>query len=253
MSSNSNDPFSPKYGITNGQQQAMQPQYGGMPVAQPKHELNGLLIPLIIAVVLLVASLIFSVWAFLGRQDYKDNSDQKSALAVKIAEQEVSSAKDKEFLEKEKKPLKTYKGPASFGTVTVQFPKTWSAFVTESSTNTTTPVDGYFAPGFVPGIQSGVGMALRLQVVGQQYSDELKKFDSLATSGKVKISPFSLKNVNNTLGSRVDGAIDLAYPDKQGSLILLPIRDKTIEISTESPEYMNDFDNIILPNLTFIP
>lgn len=253
MSNNPNDPFSPKYGMTNSQQQAMAPQYGGMPVGVAKESMNTLLIPLVLSIIFLLFALGFATWAFLGRQDYKNNSDQKSAAAVKVAEQQLSSAKDKEFIEKEKNPLRTYKGPATFGTVTIQYPKTWSAFVTESSANTSQPIDGYFHPGFVPGLQSGVGVALRVQVVGQQYSDELRKYESLLTTGKVRVSAYTPTNSKGVLGSRVDGAINLNAPDKTGSIILLPIRDKTLEISTESPEFMNDYNNIILPNLRFTP
>jgi len=36
-------------------------------------------------------------------------------------------------------------------------------------------------------------------------------------------------------------------------MILLPLRDKTLKISTESQQFVGDFDNIILANLKFVP
>ena len=226
-------------------------QYGGMPVGQPRKTLNGLLIPLIISVLLLLGALGFGLWSFTGMQDYKNNSDKKVSSAVQIAQQETSTAKDKEFIEKEKSPLKQYKGPAAFGTVTIQYPKTWSAFVTETTNGGGTPVDGYFHPGFVPGLQSGTDFALRVKVVSKQYADEMKQFESKMKAGKVKISPYKApKMTDGTVGSRIDGEINTGQQD---SMILFPLRDKTIEISTESGQFRGDFDSIILANLTFVP
>jgi hypothetical protein len=240
-------PLPPQYGPM--PQQPM--QYGGMPIAQPKKRMNGLLIPFVLTVVFLLAALSFGIWAFMGREDYKANADKKIAAAVVIAQQETSSAKDKEFTEKEKSPLKEYKGPAAYGTLTIQYPKTWSAFVTESDNTGGTPVDGYFHPNFVPGLQSKTDYAMRVKVVSKQYADELKGFESKIKAGKVTVAPFtSSKLPAGVVGSRIDGEINTGQQD---SMVLFPLRDKTIEISTESAQFKGDFDSIILANLTFVP
>lgn len=244
------DPFAPKYGVTPGQMPQQPMQYGGMPVQLPKDGPNRLLIPFVICLVLFVAAAGFGMWAFANMQDYKNNSDKKVATAVQIAQQETSSAKDKEFVEKEKSPLKEYKGPAAFGTLSIQYPKTWSAFVTESDNNGGTPIDGYMHPGFVPGLQSGTDFALRVKVVSRQYADELKQYESRVKAKKVSISPYTAPKVSGVLGSRIDGEINTGQQD---SMVLFPLRDKTIEISTESSQFKGDFDSIILANLTFVP
>lgn len=241
-------PQQPQYGIPQQHQPPM--QYGGMPVQLPKNGPNKLIIPLILSVLLFVAAAVFGIWAFTGMQDYKNNSDKKVATAVEIAKQEASTAKDKEFVEKEKNPLKEYKGPAAFGTLSLQYPKTWSAFITEAENNSGTPIDGYLHPGFVPGLQSGTDYALRVKVVSRQYADELKQFESKVKSHKVTVSPYSAPKVAGILGSRVEGEINTGQQD---TLVLFPLRDKTIEISTESAQFKGDFDTLILPNLTFVP
>lgn len=236
----------PQYGASQPQQPM---QYGGMPVQLPKNGMNKLLIPLVISIVLFLGAVGFGVWAYTSMQDYKNNSDKKVTSAVEIAEQQTSTAKDKEFLEKEKNPLKQYKGPAAFGTVNIQYPKTWSAFITESDKNDT-PVDGYLHPNFVPGVQSGTDFALRVKVLSKQYADVLKQYESKVKSGKVKISPYTAPKVSNVLGSRIEGEINTGQQD---SMVLFPLRDKTLEISTESSQFKGDFDSIILANLTFVP
>lgn len=186
----------------------------------------------------------------MGMQDYKTNIQPKIDKAVAIAEENTKTAKDKEFVEKEKNPLKEYKGPAAYGTVSIHYPKTWSAFVTETNSGST-PVDGYFHPGFVPGIQSETDFALRVKVVSQQYADVMKQFESKAKAGKVKVSPYTAPKLGSAVvGSRVDGEINTGQQD---SMVLFPLRDKTIEISTESNQFLGDFNSIILANLTFVP
>lgn len=252
MQPNQQDPFASKYGMPlPGQPQPQGPQqFAGMPVGQPKKGMNVLLIPFILTLLFFLGAAGFGIWAFAGMQDYKNNSDKKSAAAVEIAKQEVSTAKDKEFVEKEKNPLDTYKGPAAFGTLNIQYSKKWSAFVTEAQGNTSTPVDGYFHPNFVPGVQSGTDFALRVKVTGRSYAEEMKQYDSKVKQGKVKVSPYSAPKVPGVLGSRIEGEINTG---QQGVLVLFPVRDKTIQISTESTQFKGDFDSIIMANLTFVP
>lgn len=196
----------------------------------------------------LLGALGFGYWAYAERADYKDNVDQKIATAVEAAQNETSVAKDAEFVEKEKLPLRDYQGPAAYGSVLIKYPKTWSAYVDEKSGS---PVlDGYFHPTTVPGSASGTLIALRVQVLASSYDQELKQFDSLAKNGKVRVSAYSLPLVPGTTGARIDGEI---ISKKQGSMILLPMRDKTLKIWTEAEQYVGDFNNNILANITFTP
>src|SRR5690348_14263975 len=108
-----------------------------------------LLLSLIVASVFLVAAVAFGGWAFANMLDYKNNVDKKVGAAVASAKQEEDTAKDAAFAEQEKQPLKTYTGPAAYGSVTINYPKTWSGYVADTR-NATPYVDGYFYPGVVP-------------------------------------------------------------------------------------------------------
>lgn len=196
----------------------------------------------------LIATLIFAFWAYFSMLDYKNNSDKKSDKAVEIATKIESSRKDKEFAEKEKEPLTTYSGPTTFGSLEISYPKTWSAYVIESD-KSSTPVDAYFHPKFVPGVNTGTLFALRVQVSSQSYEQEIKKFEGKIKNGKSTLTAYSPKNVPSTVGSRVDGDINTA---PNGSAVLLPLRDKTIIISTESQDFMNDFNSFVLEYLKFV-
>jgi len=211
--------------------------------------INILLIPLIVVSVFLLGAAFFGYWAFNDRQDYKYNSDQKVAAAVDAAQKRTAAADAKTFAEQEKNPLKKYVGPAAFGSVTVQYPKTWSAYVQENSS--AQPLNGYFQPDFVPDAAgTGQVFALRIQLVQQSYDQSLQQYTSQVESGGLTITPYSFPKVTSVIGARITGKIE---QNKNGEMIIMPLRNMTLKISTESTNYLPDFRNIILPNLVFTP
>lgn len=225
------------------------------PVAQPvypvssaglKGGMNPLLIPLIIVVVLLLISLGFGVWAFMGRQDYKNNVDEKISQAVAVAEENLTIKKDAEFAESYKLPYTTFRGPAAFGTLTINYPKTWSNYLNESSG---TPVDGFMQPNYVSSNKNETNYALRYQVAERQYDQEVKAFDSKVKNGTVKSSAYRVPKQESVLGLRLEGEIESR---KTGVMVMLPLRDKTIKIWTEGEEFRSDYQKI-LEELTFVP
>lgn len=215
------------------------------------HKLNEkgeLLLPLIVVALLLVGSLGFGTWAFMGRQEYKNNVDEKIAEAVIVAEENLTIKKDAEFAESYKQPYSVYKGPSALGTLTISYPKTWSNYVDNSNSGGIS-LDGIMHPGYIPGNTDTVNYALRYQVVEQEYEDELRRFDGSIKQGKLSASAYRLPNLESILGVRVEGELDAK---KQGVMILLPLRDKTVKIWTEGNEFRADFD-AILSKATFIP
>lgn len=209
--------------------------------------MNALLIPFILTLVLFLAISGFAVWAFMGRQDYKNNTDQKIATAVNIAKKQTATEKDNLFAEASKLPLTNYQGPSALGSILVKYPKTWSAYVDDTGKGSS-PLDGYFHPTTVPGVSSGTAYALRVQVLERSFADELRSFDSQVKSGKARTQPYEAVNVPGVIGARIEGEI---APKQQGIVILLPLRDKTIKIYTMSDQYYNDFNNNVLPNFKF--
>jgi len=212
--------------------------------------INILLIPLIVLFLFFCGAAGFGVWAYQGRQDYKLNVDKKIGDAVIIANQKLSTQKDKDFAEKEKLPLRTYIGPSAYGSLSIQYPKTWSAYIADN-TDTDPFIEGYFYPGTVPNItKEKASFALRVVMVQESYSAVLADFQSQLEQGKVSISPYKLAKVPNIVGSRVNGEVEEGM---NGSMILLPLRDKTLKIWTNSTQFLPDFETNILPNFSFSP
>lgn len=206
--------------------------------------------------VLLIAVSAFAVWAFRSRQDYKDNTDQKINAAVSAAKETQAAQLKKEFAEQSKSPNKTYQGPSAYGSVTFKYPKTWSAYVDE--TNSSEPINGYFYPDKVPGTQSPTAFALRIELISSPYAQVMQQFDAQIKQGTVKAAAYVPPKIKHTPniqpGTKLNGVINRNQAgDQQGSMVVIQVRDKTLEISTQSPNFLADFNNTILATLSFIP
>ncbi|MEJ0073756.1 MAG: hypothetical protein WDN27_06870 [Candidatus Saccharibacteria bacterium] len=220
-------------------------------IAGDQRGVNVLLLPLVLLLVLFLGAVGFSVWAYGSQQDYKNNTDAKIATAVAADKQSVQAADAKQYAEAAKSPLKSYTGPDAYGSVKVEYPKTWSAYVDTSSSST--PLDAYFHEDYVPSTQSKLTYNLRVQVDTQSYDNVLSQYASKVKNGTVTATPYSLPNVTGVTGTMLAGNIFNSSQSGAGTIVLLPLRANTLEIWTESNDYLSDFNTYILPNLTFSP
>lgn len=213
-------------------------------------ELNVLLVPVILLALLFVGAGTFAVWAYNSSQDYKNNVDTKVAAAVSANTKSVQVADAEQYAEAAKKPLKTYTGPEQYGNLQVSYPKTWSGYVVNDNGGSN-PLDAYFSPDVVPSVNNQTSVfALRAQITSRTYSQVLGQFNGALQQKKVTVTPYVLPKLPKIIGVRIDGQI---AQGKQGSMIVLPLRDKTLLLWTESSSYLSDFNNNILPNITFSP
>ena len=207
--------------------------------------INGLMLSLILTVTFLLIAVGFGAWAYMSRQDYKLNSDKKSDKAVAIAIQKTKSEKDNEFLEREKEPLRDYSGPVGLGSIAFKYPKTWSATAKDSDSE----LSLIMHPLVISTNEKSI-YALRVEVINQGYDRVVSQQDSNVKKGALTATPFALQKLPNVVGIRFDGQLT---KEKNGAMILLPLRDKTLRISTESKDFIGDLDKIILPAFSYSP
>lgn len=212
---------------------------------------NLLVIPLVLVTLILFAVAGFAYYAYGQSMHYKNDVDAIVSQNVDEAKQQISDQKDKDFAEKEKSPYLTYNGPEAYGSIKLVYPKTWSGYVETGNGSGSKPVDGYFMPGQVPSVDdANNSFALRVTIVQTAYDQIMKQYAALVKNGKVTVQPYKSPNIPGIVGSRVDGQIS---SKKQGNMVVLPYRDKTLQLWTESTDYTNDFNNIILPNFSLTP
>lgn len=209
-------------------------------------EVNLLLVGMIVFALLFITSTVFAVMYYGKYKDWKENVDPKINAAVDKATTEQKSKLDLEFEEKEKYPLQEYISSPSLGSVKVMYPKTWSAYVDEGTSNTT-PIKGFFHPSFVPSVEKKIRFALRIELLDTSYANHLKSFDDKIKRKELTASAVQISGVT---GTRLDGLLE---KETNGSIVIMPLRDKTLRVWTESEEYRKDFDEIILKEFTFVP
>lgn len=215
--------------------------------------MNKLTIPLVLVLLLFVIAVIFGIWAFSGQQDYKKNTNQKIAVAVEAAQKKQSATDATNYSYEEQKPFLTYNGPSEYGSLSIMYPKDWSAYVIVAAANqqSSTPINGYFDPGVIPDVQNTASVfSLRFEIVQQSYSQVVQSYSANTTAKLVTVTPYALPKVPSDIGVMVNGEI---AQNIQGSMVILPIRETTLEVWTETSAFMTDFNTVILPNISFSP
>lgn len=202
--------------------------------------------------ILFIASAVFGAWAYQGRQNYKNNANAQSANAVSAAQKTLTAQLQASFDAQLKKPYASFAGPDTYGSISFSYPKTWSAYIDQTSTSE--PINGYFYPRIVPGISSTTAYALRIEVVNNTYSSVIQNYQQQVAAGLLKAKAYVpaklAKNANVQRGTRFDGTLATG---QVGALIAIPVRTQTLTIYTESTDFLDDFNNIVLPSLTFSP
>lgn len=219
--------------------------YNGSSMRNEFGESHPLLIITVVLGVLTIGFGAFGVWAFMNYQDQKNNVDAIVATAVSDAKEAQTNADRAVFEEQEKSPTRQIVGPADLGKVTFSYPKTWSVYVGRDGTGTNASYEAYFYPGAVPPLESEQPYALRTSITSTKYEAVLAGFNDRLKSGKLKASPVTVSGVD---GMRLDGEFNEKV---RGSMVILKIRDKTLQIYTQAETFKADFDTYILTSIEF--
>lgn len=204
---------------------------------------SGLVITAVLLGVLLVIMSGFAAWSFIQYLDYKDNVDPKVAAAVKTAKEEQATADQAAFDEERKVPTRKLVGPEDLGGVTLSFPRTWSVYVAKSGEDGN--FEAYLHPGSVPSLEGNTPYALRVSVLNKSYHDTLDDFSPDVQEGKLRSSTVEAAGER---GVRLDGVLEEGVV---GSMVIFKVRDKSLLVFTESPDYRADFNKFVLPSLKF--
>jgi hypothetical protein len=233
----------------------MNPQQTGGPVSYNSGSGRRGSIVTIVLAVLLVVAVIFGGWAFSKMNHYKNDADKIAADAVSKAKKDQALQLQAQFAEQSKSPFKTFHGSPTYGSISFNYPKTWSAYVDLSSTSE--PINGYFQPDVVPGVQSNTAFALRVEVVNTDYSQVMQQLASYISQGALTAKayvPPKLQGVANVVpGTYLSGQINNQDQTQRGNMLVIKVRDKTLEIYSESNSFAADFNNTVLSSLTFAP
>ncbi len=209
------------------------------PTPPPRHPARAWAI---IATVLLLIFVGLFAWAFSQYRSYRDDLQPKIETAVEGAVKAKQKELEESFqLERERLKL-TFRTNDRIANVSFLYPRDWSQYLVEKESGRL-QIEAIFHPTTV---QAGQVYALRLQVYQQTYDDVLRPYRGKIEKGELKAQP--IKN-NGTAGVRLEGQYTR---DRDGALVIFPIRDKTLVLLTESKAYLRVFNEVV-KTLNFTP
>lgn len=188
-----------------------------------------------------------TIWSYSRFADERDNTDKKVVAAEARAREDQRVETTLELEEANKLPFRTYLGPANLSGIKVSYPKSWSAYVDEANSSATVELALTLHPNIIQAFSVDSRYAFRLELVDSPYSDVTLQYERLVETQQIQAQGFELLE---TTGVRFDGEISNAV---FGTMIILPIRDKSLKVWTESNDYLDDFETIVTENLEFNP
>ncbi|MBQ3353170.1 hypothetical protein IJG89_02390 [Candidatus Saccharibacteria bacterium] len=207
---------------------------------------SGLIKTIIIVVLSLVAVTFIGlfIWMFIQYSDASSNLQGQIDMAVAQAKDEQATTMEAEFKEREKNPYTPFTGPADYGQLTFEHPKTWSVYVASDASNGG-DFEAFFNPAQVNPVSRSTINALRVVIrdkgfddVAAEYQRAMDKKDSNLTMEAVTFG----KN-NDITGNRYTGTIP--NTELNGFIVIFKIRDKTAILQTDSVLFQADFDRVL--------
>lgn len=180
-----------------------------------------------------------SIYYIRQYQTAKTTVDMQRAEAAEQARVEQKAADEADFAERIKEPYRSYSAPVVLGALQLSFPKSWNIYAEEDQ-DSGTQLNLYLTPDVVRADNNYNGAyALRLTLQRKLYTEIVEGLQEDIEEGLLRASPITVKGIEGT--SYAGQVIE----DRTGFMVVLPIRDKTLSIWTESTDYQKDFDKII--------
>ncbi len=229
--------------------QAPQPNYGyppqpGQPMqhGQPGQQVKSSPILTVLTVLFGLGTVIFVVlfiWMAARYTEVSNDVDKKIKDATIAAVDENTAKLEADFTEREKTPNRTFAGPADYGEVTFEYPKTWAVYEYASASNGG-DYGAVFFPYAVTGTDANTINALRFVINNNSYDSIVQELQKDIADGKITtdLRQINGANANFYLGQLRDGIY--------GAMVIIKVRDKTVIIQTDAYSvYGNDFETLL--------
>lgn len=220
------------------------PQSPMVPVSEKDNA--GLIKTIIIIVVSLIAVTFVGlfIWMFLQYNELSEDVKGQIDAAVTEAKDEQAAKMEAEFSEREKYPYRTFSGPADYGELTFEYPKTWSVYVAADASNGG-DYTAYFNPVQVDTVGRDTINALRLVIRDKNFDDVASEYQRALdrNNSGLTVTSITFGKNNDVTGNRYSGKIP--NTDLNGYIVIFKIRDKTAILQTDSVYFQDDFDKLI--------
>lgn len=194
---------------------------------------------IILLTLLLIGALLLAFYFYTLYTSASSDLDSKIEAAVLEANKEQENLLRAEFDEQEKKPYKTFTGPADYGSLSFQYPKTWSVYIDKDASNGGN-FEAYLHPLEIAPINDNQSrFALEVYITNDTFENAASYYAQKIKDGALKSSVIQ---INGQDAARYDGELPNGF---LGSVVIIKIRDKIAYLQTDAEIYEEDFNKII--------
>ena len=247
--STSTTPAQPGIMTTNPTQPGGMASHGAQVIEKPiKRDVAGLVKTIVIIILSLIALTFIGLFIWIFSEYDRVQLDVNGQIEEAVAEaKDEQAAKDEaEFLQREKYPYRTFKGPADYGELTFEYPKTWSVYV-EADATKGGDYYAFFNPIEVSTVSDDTINALRVSILTTAYDEvvadyqrDVERRDSNLVAEAVEYNGIPMMRYTGTIpGTELSGII-----------VVFKIRDKTVVMQTDSMLFEGDYTTL-LNSVTF--
>lgn len=163
-------------------------------------------------------------------------SQIEQAVAVAIAEN--TTKMEEEFIEREKSPYRDFMGPEDYGSLSFQYPRTWSVYIASDAVGGG-DFSAYMNPTQVEPVKQDSINALRVTIRNTAFDTVARSYENYVTNGKLS---FSTRNVGGALANLYTGTLPNGL---QGAVVIFKLRDKTVVLQTDAEIFLSEFYTLL--------
>lgn len=184
------------------------------------------------------------IWMFVQYDEARTDVDGQIAEAVVEAVDNNTMKLENEFAEREKYPFQTFAGPADYGELTFEYPKTWSVYVAKDAANGG-DFEAYFNPVEVNEVSNETIAALRVAIRDRAFDDVAAEYqrDLEGDEPNLRLESVTIGKDNNVTANRYAGKIP--GTEFTGYIVIFKIRDKTVIMQTDSVLFESDYNTLL--------
>lgn len=184
------------------------------------------------------------IWMLTEYTAARTDVDGQIADAVVKAVDENTTKLEDEFTEREKYPFKTFAGPADYGELTFEYPKTWSVYIAQDASNGG-DFEAYFNPVEVSAVSDDTIDSLRLSILNEAFDDIITRYQREIEGDEpaMQLNLMTIGQGNNVNANVYSGIIP--GTEFRGYVTIFKIRDKTVVMQTDSVLFESDYSKIL--------
>lgn len=158
--------------------------------------------------------------------------------AVAAARVEVTTQLEEEFAEREKYPYKSFLGPADYGSLGFEYPRTWSVYIAKDASSGG-DFEAYMNPVEVEPVSTRTINALRVTIRDTAFDNVVRTYDNYVKNGRLTLEN---RSIGGVLANVYTGQIS---NDIQGVIAIFKLRDKTVMLQTDAEIFVGEFYKLL--------